>query len=214
MKNLKKYESFVNEELSPETYLSAADKLKKKGHKNRADKLTGYVNELSKKIDPIELDMYGEKYNIGPDNIFVNSDGTKGKDIEMFIFMDKEYAISLTKDGDWGKAVGTMWDKQSDEKKENFVEEFNMPKSMVVKSWTEFSDDEQNAWNEYYELNASMIHIMSEDDDPDLEMDGLIIADRRNANKLLKFLKEWGKTQGGRLNQGIQKLTVNDIYHD
>jgi len=60
MKNIKiTFESFINEELSPSTYLSAADKLKDKGHNKRAEELRNFSNknlddELSK-IKPINI---------------------------------------------------------------------------------------------------------------------------------------------------------------
>jgi len=221
MKNIKKFESFISEELSPETYLSAADKLKKAGHRNRADKLTGYVDELAKKIESIELDFNGEKFVIDTDNIYINRDGNKGDGtIDFYVYMDKGIANANRnrKEDDWAADFRYLWDEKitSDEKK-SFVEEYNMPKGMIVKSYDDLSDDEHNGFNEYAEMNDHllMLHFATYDKNVDeLERDGLIIPDRRNANKLLKLLKEFGKTKGGKLNDLIQKLTVNDLYYD
>ena len=71
MKNIKSFYLF-NEELSPETYLSAADKLREKGHRKRADKLKEYVKELSKNIEPITVELYGKTCVMGADNIIMD----------------------------------------------------------------------------------------------------------------------------------------------
>lgn len=61
MSKIKNFESFVNEELSPEVYKDAADKLRKKGHKSRAEKLDLHAKE---QVKPITLEMYGEVFNL------------------------------------------------------------------------------------------------------------------------------------------------------
>ena len=69
MKNIKSFDLFLNEELKPETYISAADKLTEKGHKKRADKLRDYVKELGKNIEPITVELYGKTFTMGADNL-------------------------------------------------------------------------------------------------------------------------------------------------
>jgi len=219
MSHIKKtFESFVNEELNPSTYLSAADKLKKKGHSNRAKELTDHVDNLTMQIEPVEIDINGEQYTIGPENIYVNSDGVEGDGaVDFYVYLDKDIANALKgrEEGDWSADFRYLWDsKFSPEQKEKFIEEYNMPKSMFRKSYDDLSDDEQNGFTEYAEMNdhLEMMHFQSYDPDGDLDRDGLIIPDRRNANKVLRLLKQFGETKGGKLNDLIQKLSVNDLY--
>lgn len=48
----------------------------------------------------------------------------------------------------------------------------------------------------------------------DFYTDGLLIPDRKNAYKLLKFIKEYFSYHGGLIENQVNKLTVNDLYHE
>lgn len=64
---MKKFKAFTNEELSPETYASAAEKLRKKGHSKRADKLSKYA---SSKIEPAIVKFSDDDVHVVlPENI-------------------------------------------------------------------------------------------------------------------------------------------------
>lgn len=66
MSHLKKFENFINEELSPSTYANAASKLKKKGHNDRAHELERYSKS---KIEPAEVTLGDKKFIVLPENI-------------------------------------------------------------------------------------------------------------------------------------------------
>lgn len=107
MKNIKKYEKFLNEELNSSTYLSAADKLKKKGHNNRSKNLSDHVyNSIHKPINEIVV-VNNVEYVITDDNIITR----KGR---VIISFDEKKEIYITVecgyddgDEDWGEFV---WD--------------------------------------------------------------------------------------------------------
>lgn len=69
MTRIKKFESFINEELNPNTYKSAAEKLLKKGHKSRAERIEKHSKEQVKNVKPITLEMYGEEFTLDHNNI-------------------------------------------------------------------------------------------------------------------------------------------------
>ena len=79
MSRFKKFESFVNEELNPKTYLSAAEKLKRKGHSKRADRLNRFAVDqplkvAQRNIEPVTIEMYDNEYTIDARNIIVEDE--------------------------------------------------------------------------------------------------------------------------------------------
>lgn len=72
MKNIKTtFDSFINEELSPKTYLNAADKLDRIGHKKRANELTKHSNNIINsnlsKLQPITITSVDEEFEVKPE---------------------------------------------------------------------------------------------------------------------------------------------------
>lgn len=82
MKNIKSFDLFQNEELDPNTYLSAADKLKNKGHISRANKLVAHSKDVIDKslseIKPLEIEMYGETFILWPQSIVIDGNEESG----------------------------------------------------------------------------------------------------------------------------------------
>lgn len=72
MKNIKTtFDSFLNEELSPKTYINAANKLHSIGHNNRSQNLKEYGkgiidSELSR-IEPITITSGDEEFEVKPE---------------------------------------------------------------------------------------------------------------------------------------------------
>ena len=65
MKNIKNFDSFINEELHPDTYMSAAEKLKKKGHGKAIKRGTLFKKDLFGKVIAQALESgVGESYAI------------------------------------------------------------------------------------------------------------------------------------------------------
>lgn len=91
------FELFLNEELRPETYISAADKLEQKGHTKRSDKLREYVKELAKNIEPITVEVYGKTCVLGADNIIIH-DNSKTPWIIVEVWFDLSTNIEPTDD--------------------------------------------------------------------------------------------------------------------
>jgi len=217
MKNIKKFETFVNEELDTDTYLSAADKLKTIGHRNRAEKLRDYANNQTKKVTPLEIELYGKKYLLTDDNIIVNneSDG----EIFLEIIYDKEQSEAI-KTGDYE----SIWNNLPNDKKESFHkenqslftdeewDEMVLAGNALNNKWSEMSEDEQEFFKEWNSMNQviSGVHIY----DSGVDVDGIIIKDRKNAFKLMKFLKEYANLSGGKIKDKLSKISVNDLYHD
>lgn len=105
MSNIKKtFESFLNEELNKDTYLSAADKLKKLGHKGRADELETYA----KSNDVVSyITINSTKYEMNESNIQID-DRFKSLNITLFNVEDKadERFISINYKADDVKVSG------------------------------------------------------------------------------------------------------------
>ena len=86
MGNIKNFEQFnkLNEELLPSTYLSAADKLKGKGHKKRAEELEKFGKDKSKsKLDgvkPITVTIDGVEWSAEPGYFKVDVTKNHGKE--------------------------------------------------------------------------------------------------------------------------------------
>jgi len=91
MKKIKKFINFINEELNPNTYKSASNKLIKKGHLRRGEKLRNFVNKepyinentimyyynnekIIIPLNNIEIKIIDSKENIYNDDInFINN---------------------------------------------------------------------------------------------------------------------------------------------
>lgn len=162
----------LNEELSPKTYNNAAEKLSKKGHKTRAERIKKHQKDQIKNVKPITLQMYGEEYTIDHNNVLVydNSD-------------IKEVFINFKSKPLTDEEYNNMSDEQ--------VEEYEMTTPIGIVHF-DLNSKKENKW--YYE--------------------GLIIPDRKNARKLLMFLKDYFSYYGGWFGENIDKLTINDLYED
>lgn len=176
MSKIKNFESFINEELKPETYKSAADKLKEKGHKSRAERIEKHSKEQIKNVKPVTLEMYGEEYHLDSRSIF---------DIDENF--DKKGSLMFCVDF---KGSGLDYENKTDEE----IEDMEM-ESMVT------------YFNFYIDTKSPMTKY-------DVSIDGATIPDRRNALKLLKFIKEYFSYYGGPIEQEVNKLTVNDLYEE
>jgi hypothetical protein len=230
MKNIKNFDNFINEELHPDTYMSAADKLKKKGHSKRAKELTSFKDSLSDRIQPIEVESYGQTFTLDKDNIKVTGGDKREDDIDIFIAFDKELDEYLTK-GDFE----SVWNNMSDVDKTKFANEYkeltddvedniiisDEEKEKISKSnWSSLSQSQKDFFEEYADLNQHIIHFGFDWDQKERHKerkfyrDGLIIEDRRTAVKLLKFLKEYGRTVGGEVENCINMIGVNDMYNN
>lgn len=81
MSNIRKtFESFINEELNKETILSASDKLKHLGHKERAEKLETYAKS---KDTTAVITINDKKYEMNESNIQID-DRFKTLNIKLF----------------------------------------------------------------------------------------------------------------------------------
>jgi hypothetical protein len=129
MNNIKNWNSFINEELNKETYLSAAEKLKEKGHIERSNKMIKHaINKDNDKsefkhtylldVDDNEGDVYNDisiNYDDGKNTVElelnkvgkildVNSNITNRKDAKMvfdkFIKEIKEVLEKIEHDND------------------------------------------------------------------------------------------------------------------
>lgn len=70
MSNIKKtFESFLNEELNKETYLSAADKLRKMDHEERAERLEAHAKG---KDEVAIVTINNAKYEVNESNIQID----------------------------------------------------------------------------------------------------------------------------------------------
>ncbi|CAG7581296.1 MAG: hypothetical protein SLAVMIC_00772 [uncultured marine phage] len=114
MKNLKKFESFVNEELSPETYQRAAQELKDKGQDDTAKRMIDHSKELSQKAHvanvmskregkpqydiPVEFNItFGFNESEGAEVVFVEGKNMDGSGEPYITMLDQEV---------WNKAKG------------------------------------------------------------------------------------------------------------
>lgn len=173
---IKNFESFINEELKPETYKSAADKLKEKGHKSRSERIERHSKEQVKNVKPVTLEMYGEEFTLDH-NSLIDIDYSTG---------NKGFII----DFDTSKPMAD-WDDESISEEEN--ERREMDRTIMI---FEFLPDRKNP--------GKIINDIS----------GLSIPDRKNARKVLMFLKDYFNYYGGPLKDLVDELTVNDIYEE
>lgn len=223
MKNIKSFDSFINEELSPDTYRNAAEKLKSKGHRKRSENILDYL-ESTEGVKPIDIEVYGRKYHLTKDNIIVSKDG---EDIDIFIAFDKKI-YDLLNSGDMSK----LWNEISKEQKENMIGEYraylkdiNEPeiseeesKKLMNTKWEDLTEDQQGFFEETADMSNDMVHIGYQWKPEGrlrkrkFYVDGLIIENRSTAVKLYKFLKQYGTIVGGDVQDAINMITVNDLY--
>lgn len=176
MTRIKKFESFINEELNPNTYKSAAEKLLKKGHKSRAERIEKHSKEQVKNVKPVTLEINGEKYNLDSRSIFDINENFDNKGSMMFGLDFKGSSLD--------------YENKTDEE----IEDMEM-ESMVT------------YFNFYIDTKSLMIKYI-------ISIDGVMIPDRRNALKVLKFIKEYFSYYGGPIEKEVNKLTVNDLYKE
>lgn len=215
MKNIKKYEDFLNEELKPETYRSAAEKLDKKGHKSRAKSLSDFANRQHNKqlsdTGYIDVELYGKKYRLDDDNIVIHNDGETDGNIELTLAFDKEIYDLIGDDN-----FEQIWNSLDKSDREKFV---NIFKGEILTDYDDIMDVkydniDKDGFIEFAEMEMSPFIfielIKSKGYKPDIS--GLLIKDRKVANKLLKLLKNYANIKGGVLKNAIDTLTVNDLY--
>lgn len=215
MKTIKKYESFIKEELNMGTYLSAAEKLRKKGHKNRAEKLTKYAKD---KQEPVKISMYDKDYEITFDNFEIWAD-ENNKILEIGIVLDKEKGDALST-GNYKE----YWDNISSDEKKKFHDEIkrilkdeewsekSLKGEVLNDEYDEMSDYEKEFLEEYLSMTQDLIVI--EADEKGFDTSGLRINDRRTALKLARLIKSWAEFKGGRFKDVFSKISVNDLYYD
>lgn len=188
---IKKFDTFVNEELNPQTYFSAADKLQKKGKTERAKKLREWGEE--KKMDSIEpitiQTVGGSTCNLSSKNIISakKDEICITGDVDMYHAMENE------------KQLIKYFHKYKDE----YAEWANDPN-------TEF---EINAFNEFLEMEKQIVFIMEIDEDGECTFSGNILASRKDAFKLFKFIKQYLSISNIPEHKKV-KLTVNDIEYE
>lgn len=107
MKNIKTtFDSFLNEELSPKTYLNAGNKLANKGHKNRSKNLIDYgkslIDSSLSRLQPITITSGGEEVEVKPEyftfHVFnkIDEESEHGS-----IVIDWELPIELLEEDDY-----------------------------------------------------------------------------------------------------------------
>jgi hypothetical protein len=220
MKNIKKFETYINEELDAETYLSAADKLKQKGHRNRAEKLRKYAHNMTKKTEPIVVELYGKKFNLTDKNIIVFKDGKDDDEVSLYVAFDRDYHDNISKDD-----FEAIWNDLSSKDKEDFHKEHKslmddevweekvMKGEVLNNDWSEMSDDEKEFFEEWADMNQFLLGV-STTEDGEFDVDGVVIKDRKTALKIMKLIKNFANLYGGKLKDAFSKLTVNDLYYD
>ena len=188
MKNIKTtFDSFLNEELSPQTYMDTADKLHNMGHRNRAEKLrehgknviqkeeetaTNNINNELSKINPVIITCGDEEFEIKP---------------EYFTF--------------------TVFNKIDDESEHgSIVIDWELPKEKLL------DEDDYVGQNIFFPVDFDINEVL---DGPNI--DGLLLDDRKNANKIVKMIKDIINIKVGEqpeLELILPYLKVNDFYQD
>jgi hypothetical protein len=212
MKNIKRFDNFVNEELKPDTYRSAAEKLSKKGHDKRSKSLSDFAEKMTKKqlsdAGYVDIEFGGKHYRLDDDNIIVNIDDKN------------ELSLSIVFDMDMYKLIESdseekVWNSLSKEEKEEYVRQYGkwIPKHDSIDD-LKASDIDIQSFLEFIEINYILIIMIdfNKKNDYDFTVSGLIIDDRKIAFKLLKLLKGYAKVKGGDIKTAVDKLTVNDLY--
>jgi hypothetical protein len=180
MRNLKSFKKF-NEELEPSTYLSAADKLHKKGFSKRAEKLREFGEDKLK----ITIEMGDETVTLTSDNIVLVDPR------EILIVTDANLYKVL--DSEDGEDLRPYFDKHKDM--------FNRVYDKNVTEFENLSQSELESFREFLELEIQGFISVSEG-----EYSGLILNSRKDARKLWGFIKQAGKLHGYDYD-----ITVNDI---
>lgn len=214
MKKIKNFSSFINEELNPDTYRSAAEKLKGKGHSNRSKELYKFANELKNKISPIDIEVNGKNYTLTADNFILNDNDTD-EDSYILITFDREYYDNLDDN------VEAIWDSSSEKEKEDFVKSFSINRETADLDWPLLTKDEQEMFSEWADMNQGGVGISihrkvnkhSPITNTEFSVDGTPI-NRKNAVKLLKLIRDYANSIGGVIKEQLNKLTVNDLYSD
>lgn len=176
-------EDDMNEELKSETYFSAADKLEDKGHKKRADVIRQHVKEMGKNIEPITVEMYGQTYTLGADNIELDGGGN---DRVVLIWFDLSTKIGNDEEEpeDYEGPMLTCINFYKDRT--------DSIRDKVTKKW---SERKIPGWS--------------------FDIDGLSIPNRKVAVKVLRLVKDWAKSIEDReLAEQINKVTANDLYFE
>jgi hypothetical protein len=189
---IKKFDTFVNEELNPQTYFSAADKLQKKGKTERANKLREWGEEkVMDSIEPVRVQVVG---------------GTichlSSKNVISAKPYDNGYEIFITGDVD-------MYYAMEDEKQ--LIKYFHMYKDEYAQ-WISNPEPEfeVNAFNEFLEFEKQVLFILEIDEDGEITFSGNTLASRKDAFKLWKFITQYLKTSKIPALKNL-KITVNDI---
>lgn len=166
----------LHEELNPDTYLNAADKLSKKGHKSRANKLIKHQKSQVKNVKPVKIEMYGQEFTLDHNSIIYISNSQN----------DGMFTI----DFDPSK-LDADWDDPNIPEEENENREINKV-MLEIKFYTD-------------RKNPGIIKN---------DVSGIIIPDRKNARKILMFLKDYFNYYGEPLKGLVDNLTVNDLYFE
>ena len=228
---LKRFNEFngINEELHPDTYMSAAEKLKKKGHSKRAKELTSFKDSLSDSVQSITIDAFGKSYTLGKDNIRVEGGKKREDNVDIFVVFDPKLDKYLSE----GNMEG-LWNSMSDSEKTSFINDYKEFKNDIDEETisdeeketlfnSDYSSLTQNLkgfFDEYSDMNQMMIHFgFSWKSDGMVSnrkfyRDGLIIEERKNAFKILKLLKNYGRSVGGEVESCINMIGVNDMYEN
>ena len=212
MKKIKNFKNFVNEELSPDTYKSAASKLKEKGHEKRARELEDYAQSFKKTLEPVTITLDGLDYELTNDNIDIHND-TRSH-VNFSIVGDKKL---LSPEEAWADR--------------NIMNKYLSERGYIpghIMDYDDLDKEVKDDFNDYInEIQPFIINFDFELKPPKykdihtkpdyrwiLEMDGTSIKDRRTAVKILRFLKNFGKKHGGNIEKAVNYITVNDLYRN
>lgn len=184
-------EEEANEELKPETYISAADKLSDKGHTKRAERLRNYVKEMGKDIDPITVEMYGKTYTMGADNIeFFGRDDYKC--VSIWFDLSTKIADDEEEPDDYDGPMVTCINFYKDRVEKVRVGDLSPD---IKHSHRKYIDKTYPGWT--------------------FDVDGVSIPNRKVAVKVMKLVKDWAKTMEDReISKEIEKLSANDLYFE
>jgi len=179
MKHIKLFE-----ELRRETYISAADKLKSKGHVDRAKALYDKSYTVLDRLDPNKYTIEGNLYQIVD---IIDPDENDPDDAPQVILQHKNSRVAIF----YGMIVETDEDgeiKESDKK-------------LWIKELFEDSPDpaRMNYWGEYTEDD----HEYDEDEE---EYVGFKFKDRKDARNFRKFLSEQFP------DYEYDQISINDMY--
>jgi len=184
-------EDGVNEELKPETYWSAADKLQDKGHSKRADIIRQHIKEMGKNIDPITVELYGKTYTLGADNIELDGRG--------------DYRVVLI----WFD----LSTKMSDDEEE--PEDYEGPMLTCINFYKDRVEKVRVGDKSSNVKFTDRKYVDKKHPGWTFDVDGISIPNRKVAVKVLKLVKDWSKTIEDReLAKEIEKVTVNDLYFE